>query len=133
MIEILKNMPENVAAFRATGEVTQADFEKVVLPHVAALVQQTGKLNYLLVLDTLLKDFTMGAWLQDALLGVKHLLQWNRAAIVTDVPAIHHFTTVFSALMPGEFRGFNKIDIDVAVEWVSEKSDRTKSKMDFNG
>lgn len=133
MIEQLMNLPPNVVGFRATGKVIKEDFEQVLLPEVEKLVKKTGKLNYLLILDTTLKEFSFGAWMQDVLLGIKHLIQWNRAAIVTDSKDIHHFTKIFSALMPGEFRGFNKIDMDVAVEWVSEKTDETKSKMDFNG
>jgi hypothetical protein len=133
MIELLTNLPSNVAGFRATGNIAKEDFEQVILPEVEKLVAKTGKLNYLLILDTSLKDFTLGAWMQDILLGIKHLTQWNRAAIVTDSDGIQKFTKIFSALVPGEFRGFNKIDVDVAVDWVSEKTDETKSKMDFNG
>lgn len=127
------NLPSNVVGFRATGNVTREDFEQVVMPEVERLIKKTGKLNYLLILDTPLKEFTFGAWMQDVLLGIKHLTQWNRAAIITDSSGVQHFTQVFSALMPGEFRGFDKLDIDVAVDWVSEKSDNTKGKMDFNG
>ncbi|WP_118952159.1 SpoIIAA family protein [Taibaiella helva] len=133
MIERLMNLPSNVVDFRATGNVTREDFEQVVMPEVERLIKKTGKLNYLLILDTPLKEFTFGAWMQDVLLGIKHLTQWNRAAIITDSSGVQHFTQVFSALMPGEFRGFDKLDIDVAVDWVSEKSDNTKGKMDFNG
>jgi len=127
------NLPSNVVGFRATGNVTREDFEQVVMPEVERLIKKTGKLNYLLILDTPLKEFTFGAWMQDVLLGIRHLTQWNRAAIITDSSGLQHFTQIFSALMPGEFRGFDKLDIDVAVDWVSEKSDDTKGKMDFNG
>jgi len=133
MIEPLMNLPSNVVGFRATGNVTREDFEQVVMPEVERLIKKTGKLNYLLILDTPLKEFTFGAWMQDVLLGIRHLTQWNRAAIITDSSGLQHFTQIFSALMPGEFRGFDKLDIDVAVDWVSEKSDDTKGKMDFNG
>lgn len=133
MIEKLQNMPANMVGFRATGAVTKEDFTQLVIPEVEKMVNETGKLNYLLILDTSPKEFTASAWLQDVLLGIKNLTKWNRAAIVTDSELIHNFTTIFSALMPGEFRGFHKIDIEVAVDWVSEKSDETKSKMEFNG
>ena len=133
MIEKLQNIPANMVGFRATGAVTKDDFTEIIIPEVEKMVDKTGKLNYMLVLDTSPKEFTAGAWLQDALLGLKNLTKWNRAAIVTDSELIHNFTTVFSALMPGEFRGFNKIDMEIAVDWVSEKSDETKSKMEFNG
>src|SRR5687768_12561635 len=102
MIQQLNNLPSSMVGFRATGEVTEGDFNNVVMPEVKKLVERTDKLNYLLVLDTSLKNFTPGAWFKDAVMGIKHITKWNRAAIVTDVDAIHTFTTIFSALMPGE-------------------------------
>lgn len=127
MIEQIKNLPDNMVGFRAMAMVTKEDFKNTIIPEVEKIVAKTGKLNYMLVLDTNVKDFTAGAWMQDALLGLKNLTKWNRAAIVTDDTAIHQFTTVFSALMPGEFKGFKKIDMDIAVAWVSEKTDKTES------
>ena len=123
MIEQIKNLPENMVGFRALAMVTKEDFESIIMPEVEKAVAKTGKLNFMLVLDTNLKDFTAGAWIQDALLGLKNLTKWHRAAIVTDDTAIHQFTTIFSALVPGEFKGFKKIDMDLAVAWVSEKPD----------
>lgn len=128
MIEQIDHLPSNMVGFRATATVTREDFENTVIPEVEKIVARTGKLNYMLVLDTNIQDFTAGAWLQDALLGLKNLTKWNHAAIVTDNTAIHQFTTVFSALMPGEFKGFKKIDMDLAVKWVSEKEDQTTGK-----
>ena len=81
------------------GEVTKEDFEKLVIPRVKEKVEQFGELNYLLYLDTDLDNFTMGAWLEDLLLGLKNLTNWNRSAIVTDKEGIRDFTSVFSVLM----------------------------------
>ncbi|RYY71176.1 MAG: STAS/SEC14 domain-containing protein [Chitinophagaceae bacterium] len=119
MITIINDAPANVAAFRATGEVLKEDFEEVVLPHVDAVVKLYGELNYVLVLDTDVSNFTMGAWMQDALLGLKNMTRWNRAAIVTDKESIKTFTGIFSKVMPGEFRGFDKDDMDMAIQWAS--------------
>ena len=58
---------------------------------------------------------------EDAVMGVKHLLKWNRAAIVTDVQGIRTFTAVFSKLMPGEFKGFPHEELEQAIDWASEK------------
>lgn len=121
MIEKINDVPDNMVAFRAMGSVSQHDFTNLVIPEVEKLVSRTGKLNYMLVLDTSPKEFTVGAWLQDAFLGIKNITKWNRAAIITDSEGIQKFTDVFSALMPGDFRGFNKADIDRAIDWVSEK------------
>ncbi|MCS3868725.1 hypothetical protein J3D55_001641 [Chryseobacterium ginsenosidimutans] len=78
MITIIPDAPENVVAFNATGEVTKEDFENLVVPHVKSKVDQYNELNYLLYLDTDLDNFTIGAWFQDALLGLKNLTNWNR-------------------------------------------------------
>ncbi|RZJ73503.1 STAS/SEC14 domain-containing protein [Flavobacterium sp.] len=121
MIQQINNVPDNMVAFRSSGEVTKDDFD-TVFPKVEELVERTGKLNYLLELDNSPADFTAGAWLQDALLGVKNITKWNRAAIVTDSEQIRTFTDAFSKLMPGEFRGFSKDEFDNAVDWVSEKT-----------
>ncbi len=122
MIVQIPGLPDNMVGFRADGEVTKEDFEIVHL-QVANLVEKTAKLNYLLFLDNSPADFTMGAWLQDALLGVKHITKWNRAAIISDSETVIGFTDVFSKLMPGEFRGYHKADYNKAVDWVSGKNE----------
>ena len=122
MIVQIPDVPNNMVGFRADGEVTKEDFE-LVKEEVAQLVEKTGKLNYLLFLDNSPKDFTLGAWLQDALLGISNITKWNRAAIISDSEAVIKFTEVFSKLMPGVFRGYPKTEYAKAVNWVSERSD----------
>ncbi|REC52915.1 MULTISPECIES: STAS/SEC14 domain-containing protein [Chryseobacterium] len=117
MITIIPEAPENVAAFNATGEVTKEDFENLVLPRVKAKIEQFGELNYLMYLDTDLDNFTAGAWLEDALLGLKNLTKWNRAAILTDNQNVQNFTEIFSVLMPGEFKSFPKGNLYNAMYW----------------
>lgn len=109
---------DNIVAFRALAEVTKDDFLAIVVPAVEHLVKQTNEINFLLVLDTDIKNFTAGAWLQDALLGLKHLGKWNRAAIVTDSEEIITFTNGFSYVVPGEFHGFKKEAFNKALNWV---------------
>lgn len=121
MIQVIENLPSNMVGFKATGEVTEVDFMQTVMPKVKELIAKTNKLNYMLVLDTSIKNFTAGAWFKDATMGIQHLTKWNRAAIVSDVEAIRKFTTVFSLLMPGEFKGFEHKDLQAAIDWASEK------------
>lgn len=119
MITQLVNMPANAVGFKAEGQITKEDFEKTVNPSVKASIEKNGQLNYLLVLDTPLDNFSLGAWLQDALLGIKHLTKWNRAAIVSDSEGVKKFTDAFSILVPGEFKGFSKAEEQRAIDWVS--------------
>lgn len=129
MIHFIENLPTNMVGFRAIGDITENDFIETVVPKVNDLIDKTDKLNYLLVLETSIKNFTVGAWIKDALMGIKHITKWNRAAIVTwnraaivtDVDAIRSFTEIFSYFTPGEFRGFEHKDLQEAIDWVSEK------------
>lgn len=119
MIQLIDNVPGNVAAFRASGEVTQEDYQNVVIPEVDRHVKQDGELNFLLQLDTDVENFTMGAWMQDALVGLKNITKWHRAAIITDSDKIITVTNGFSFLVPGEFKGFKKEAFKEALDWVS--------------
>lgn len=122
MVETL-NLPQNVAGFRVTGEVTQDDYKSTIVPQVERLAESTGKINFLLLLDTDVSNFTAGAWMQDALLGIKNITKWNRAAIISDSEGVKKFTDAFSVVVPGEFKGFRKNEFEKAADWVSEKID----------
>jgi stage II sporulation SpoAA-like protein len=117
MIELISS-PDNVTAFRAVGEVTKEDYQRVVVPAVEKLVKRINEINFLLVLDTDVENFTAGAWMQDALLGLKNFGKWNRAAIVSDSDKVINFTNGFSYIAPGEFRGYKKAGFYKALNWV---------------
>lgn len=121
MITVMNGVPENVAAFTASGNVTKDDFTNTVLPVVKELVKKYDELNYLMVIDTSVKNFSGSAWLQDIMLGIKNMTKWKRAAIITDSDTINWFTDVFSYIVPGEFKGFYPEQLPVAIEWVAGK------------
>ena len=117
MIQII-NAPDNVVAFRAMGEITKDDYKTVVEPAVQKLVDQINEINFLFLIDTEIENFTAAAWIQDAMLGLKNLGKWNRAAIVTDSENAISFTNGFSYIVPGEFRGYKKEAFNEALNWV---------------
>lgn len=121
MIQQITDLPPNMVGFRASGEVTKDDFD-IVQSKVAEIIEKTGKLNCLLYLDTSPTNFTIAAWIKDALFGIQNITKWNRAAIVSDSQIVKKFTNVFSDIMPGEFKGFEKDDLQHAIDWTSEKT-----------
>lgn len=122
MIEQLSSVPLNVAAFRASGTITEDDFKRVVIPVMTHMAEKFGQVNYLLVLDTSITSFTFGAWMQEILLGIKNLTRWKRVAIVSGSDGIAAITDIFSVFLPGEFRGFYHEQLQVAIEWASGKN-----------
>jgi hypothetical protein len=120
MIHVLTNVPPNVAAFRASGDVGKTDYKEVLIPHVDRLVTTHGKINFLFVLDNNITDFSLAALLEDLKVGIKHFSKWHKMAIVSSSKGINTFTDIFSYIAPGEAKGFAHTDIDKAIEWVSK-------------
>lgn len=119
MLQILQNIPSHVAAFKATGEVTKDDYERVLVPEIERVDKQHGHIHFMMVMETSAKNFSFGAWLQDAMEGLKHYRGWKKVAIVTDEKGIEKFTNIFSALIPGSSKGFPLAELEQARQWVA--------------
>ncbi len=124
MIEIIKTLPQHVLGVRATGEVTKEDLETVLIPAMDKLVERSGAIHYLLVLDTDVKNWDLGAWMSDAKLGLKYFSKWHKIAVVTEQEAVRSFTKGFSALVPGEARGYTHAQLQEATAWVVEPDEK---------
>ena len=120
MIEVITGLPPQVAAFNATGKVTAADYKKTVNPLVKKIEKEYGKINYLLLLNTSLKNYSVGAWIQDLLLGLRYFPKWNKLAIVSDKKGIKKFTDFFGRFLPSVTKGFLLGDTEIARRWISE-------------
>lgn len=120
MIEVIQGLPAHVAAFRATGIITRQDYHVIINPLVKNIAVESGKINYLLVLSTPLKNYTVGAWIQDAFLGLRYFSKWKKLAIVTEKAGIRKFTDTFGKLIPPETKGFKMEDLPIAKQWISD-------------
>lgn len=120
MIEIIKTLPEHVLGVRATGEVTKDDLETVLIPAMDKLVERSGAIHYLLVLDTDVKNWDFGAWVSDAKMGLKYFTKWHKIAVVTEQEGVRTFTSGFSAVVPGEARSYTHAQLQEATDWVVE-------------
>lgn len=119
MIEVIEGLPGNVAAFKAVGKIDQHDYDEVINPLVDKVYKAYGKIDYLLQLETPLKNYTAGALMKDLLLGFVYFTDFRRVAIVTDKKAIKNFTNFFGKIIPGQFRGFDSDQLEYAKSWVS--------------
>jgi hypothetical protein len=122
MLTPIENLPPNVFGVKASGDVTANDLKTVLIPGLEALTRKYNEIYYLLVLETKVENFTAGAWVQDAMAGLKHLKQWKKMAIVSDQKAVENFTDAFSYVAPGEAKGFSLEELDEAIAWISLKS-----------
>ena len=119
MITLLKDFPDNVAAFACHGHVTKADYETVLIPAVDKKLETHDKVRIYYEVAEDFDGFEPGAMWDDTKLGFSKFLRWERFAMVTDVEWIRHTMQFFGFLMPGEFKTFHRAEADAARKWVS--------------
>jgi hypothetical protein len=123
MLQFINDLEPHVVGIHAIGEVTKEDMETVLLPRIDDLVKRQGEINYLLVLETDVKNFTIGAWWDDLKLGLKNFTKWNKIAVVSDQKGVEWFTDAFRFFVPGKSKGFSLDELDEAIKWVTAKEE----------
>jgi hypothetical protein len=119
MIDLISDLPDNVVAITASGQVSGADYEDVIVPLVEKKISQYGTVRLLYHLGPDFRRFTTTALWDDAKIGFHHLKDFGRVAVVTDVAWIQ--TMIRGAGKTGavEIRGFANDELDEAKSWIS--------------
>lgn len=118
MVQII-SATANAVAFSTTDEVTADDYKNIILPAVRKLIETNNEINFLFFIETQLEGFSVSAWLEDLLIGLRNLGKWHRAAIVTNTQTAASFTKSFRYIASGELRTYAKERLDEAVGWIS--------------
>jgi hypothetical protein len=118
MIKQLSGLPAGVIGFEVTGAVTAGDFRDVVLPAVEAAAR-SGDVRFMIVIPEFHGVTPGGLW-QDLEVGKESFRKWKRIALVTDIEWMHHMTSLFGWMTPGEVKTFTAGERDQAIAWVSE-------------
>ncbi len=92
-----------------------------MLPILDNTVKTHGHIHFLLVLKTAVENYTPGAWMLDAMTGIKHFSEWKKMAIVSDQSTVKKITDLVSPLIPGHSRGFNLSEEAKARRWVASE------------
>jgi len=119
MIELMPDLPDNVAGFTATGEVSADDYESVLVPAIEAKLKERDKIRLLYYLGPDFTGINAGAMWDDARVGLRHITAWEKIAVVTDVDWIRGAVKFFGFAMPGKVRVFTNGQLSEAKEWIT--------------
>jgi len=119
MVELLKDFPSHVAAYRAWGDVQKEEYERVVMHRVDEVAEQYGHINFLVLLETNFENYSLPAFLDYLKVSFEHFSKWERMAIVTDETWVRKAYDLLSPLVHGEVRGYEIKQFAEAKEWVS--------------
>lgn len=126
MIEQIQGLPPGTLGFRASGQVTAADYERVMVPDIEAAFALNRKLRLLYHVGPDFTGFDPGAMWDDAMLGFRHFSGWDRIALVTDVPWLRIASTAMGFVVPAEFRLFSNAELVLAIDWIREPKPATE-------
>jgi hypothetical protein len=119
MIEQIKGMPAGTLGFRAVGKVTREDYENILVPDVEAVFALNRKLRLLYHLGPDFEGFELGALWDETKLGLRHVNDWDRVAVVTDESWVHALVRT-GILAPAQSRLFGNAELDAAMAWIEE-------------
>ena len=119
MISQMSGMPSNVLGFEASGRVTGDDYKDVVGPAVDRALETYDKVNVLYQLGPEFEGFDIGAFVEDAKVGLGHLTHWGNVALVTDKRWMRESLKVFGHVIPGKFEAFSSDEFEEAKDFVS--------------
>jgi hypothetical protein len=123
MIEIVNGLPDSVIGFTATGRVTGAECEAVLLPTVTRARKRHDRLRLYYELEC---RFPGAAW-EDLDIAPLQLQPWERVALVTDVSWVRHTVKALRFLIPAEIRVFPTAQADEGRDWIAEGTRRRRS------
>lgn len=118
MVELLKDFPSHVAAYRAAGKVHKEEYEQVVMARVNEVADTYGKIEFLVLLETDMENYSLGAFIDYLKISFKHFSKWDRMAIVSDERWLRKAYDMLSPLVHGEVRGYALKDFETAKQWV---------------
>lgn len=119
MVELLKGFPPHVAAYKALGTVSKDEYEQVVMARVDEVAAEYGKINFLVLLETDIGNYSFGAFIDYLKVSFEHFSKWNRMAIVTDQHWVEKAYEILSLLVHGEIKGYELKQFEEAKKWVS--------------
>lgn len=119
MITLLPDLPSNTIGLAASGRVTGADYEQILIPAVEAALEKHKKLRLLYELGGDFTGIDPSAMWDDMKLGLSHLSAWERMAVVTDVSWIAHAMNIFKFVMPCPVRVFPLSERQAARQWIA--------------
>jgi len=116
MFTILTNFPDDVLAVKASGTITPEDYDSVMVPAVEAMIRRPFKVFISLGPDY--KGLEAGAMVADIRLGIHHLKDWSRVAVVTDAAGIRDMVILFGMFLKRPLKVFSNADYDKAKAWI---------------
>ncbi|QDC08248.1 STAS/SEC14 domain-containing protein [Oceanicola sp. D3] len=127
---ILPDFPPEVLAVKGSGTIDAEAYETVLRPEVEHRLRRHAHIRLLYILDETFEGFTAGAAMSDARLGMSHLHDFSRIAVVTDAGWVAKSVHLFAPLIKAPVRTFPLAKRGAAKAWISEPDASAEAQAD---
>ena len=118
MMEIMNESAGNVVGIRATGMLTTADYDQVLVPRLAQLSQKFETLRALFYMDQDFRGWDLSAAWANTKLDFQFRGQLEKVAIVGAPTWEEWCVRIAGLVMKGEMRTFRTDQLGDAWQWV---------------
>src|SRR5713101_575659 len=118
MIEIIKELPDNVVGIVARGRVTREECNDVLRPAMEASLKRYGKIRLYYEIGS---RFPGAGW-DDLDIGIGSLQRLERVAVVTDTGWVRHTVNALRFLIASEVRVFTTREAPEGRAWIASPS-----------
>ena len=119
MLEKLDGFPDNVAAYRCSGQLTFEEYRAIVADLDDRYTRHSKLRSYTEVTDDFRGVEAHALW-EDVKLGIAHFFDWERNAVVTDEEWIMRWTKFMTLFVAMQGRTFPMAQAAEARAWISE-------------
>lgn len=113
-----EGFPPDVIAVAAHGHITRKDYERDLVPAIRERVRSEGRVKLIYEIGDDFSGFSAGAVWDDAKLGLLHLADFAKVAVVTDHEWIRLGTKMFAPLIPCPVHLFHLSERAAAKTWI---------------
>jgi SpoIIAA-like len=118
MLELIKELPDNVVGILARGHVTSEECNDVLRPAMEVSLKRHDKLRLYYEIGS---RFPGAGW-DDLQIAIDNLPQWERIAIVTDTGWVRHTVNALQFLLPSEVKVFTSWESEAGRAWIAGPS-----------
>src|SRR5438093_1031842 len=118
MIELIKELPDNVVGIIARGRVTNEECDNVLRPAMERSLRRHGKIRLYYEVSS---RFPGAGW-DDLDIAIDHLPQWERIAVVTDTGGVRQTVNALRLLLASEVRVFTTLEAGEGRAWIASSA-----------
>ncbi|WP_226684606.1 SpoIIAA family protein [Shewanella indica] len=119
MLTLLSGFDDNTVAVRASGIVSSEDYDAVLLPAVESKLREHVLIKLWYEYGADFEGISLQAVWDDACLGLFHLQDFSRIAVITDSSVIEGMAQTLALMIPCPVFVFPRTELAKARAWLS--------------